>query len=126
MTAVLEPQQAAPAASSVPVDAAPQHCGGTMVKRKASLDSLLWGFQLPGSAEWICPCGFRQDAAAAGEPLHAVRTAAARVESLQWELDAAKDELLSALRTAAANGSTSTELIEAAGLPDDEFARLLL
>lgn len=126
MTAVLEPRQAAPAALSVHVDAAPRHCGGAMVKQKASLDSLPWGFQLPGSAEWVCPCGFRQDAAAAGEPLHAVSTAAARVENVQWELDAAKDELLAALRAAAANGSTSTELVEAAGLPDDEFARLLL
>ena len=62
------------------------------------LDSITWAYLPSGLAEWACPCGFRLDAGVADDPLLAVRTASARVESLQWELDAAQERLEQALR----------------------------
>ena len=89
------------------------------------LDSITWAYLPSGLAEWACPCGFRLDAGVADDPLLAVRTASARVESLQWELDAAQERLEQALRTAASLGAGRAALGLAAGLPAAEIAELL-
>lgn len=125
MTAVLEPQQTAPAAHTPGRAAvAPLHCGAEMLEVEP-LDSLAWAYLPSGLAEWACPCGFRLDAGVADDPLLAVRTSSARVESLQWELDAAQEHFEQTLRTAAALGAGRAALSMAAGLPAAELAELL-
>ncbi|WP_314325905.1 hypothetical protein [Paenarthrobacter ilicis] len=54
-----------------------------------------------------------------------VWTASARVESLQWEMDSAQDDLLQALRDAAAAGAGLPDLSIASGLPFAELEKLI-
>lgn len=127
MTAVLEPQQSERTALTplaVPAGT-PIHCGTAMVMGAAPLESLLWAHVPSGLAEWTCRCGFRLDADIAADPLSAVRMAAARVESLQWELDAAQERFEKALRSAAELGAGHAALGLAAGLPAAELDELL-
>jgi hypothetical protein len=100
--------------------AAPIHCRRPMVLAEASP---------AGSAplEWTCSCGFRKDTAPALtlHPLDGVWLAAARLESLQWEIDAAQESLAKAVKAAAAQGAERTALRTAAGLTEAELEAVL-
>ena len=65
------------------------------------------------------------DGGPAGDPLEAVRLASARVESLQWELDAAQERFGSALQSAAELGAGSGALSRAAGVSAEELQEIL-
>jgi hypothetical protein len=54
-----------------------------------------------------------------------VRLAAARQESLQWELDAAQLTLVEAIRNAAAAGAASSALCLAADMTESELEDVL-
>src|SRR5690349_7300108 len=69
-----------------PGSEAPFHCGAPMTSA-ATPAVLPWAKLYSGRKEWACPCGFRQDADPAADPLAAVRAASGRLESLQWEMD---------------------------------------
>lgn len=126
MTAVLEPQQSQRSAARPAIAAGPPvHCGTAMEKGTAPIESLFWAHLPSGLAEWTCQCGFRLDADIAADPLAAVRMASARVESLQWELDAAQEHFEKALRSAADLGAGYGALSMAAGLPGADLAHLL-
>ena len=140
MTAVLEPQAPGESLplpghdevslqSSAPVvledPAAPFHCGVAMTAAPVPIAELGWAPLELGSAEWICPCGHRVDGGTAGEPLEAVRLASARLESLQWELDAAQERFESAVRGASRAGAGQEALGRAAGLSALELQEFL-
>lgn len=138
MTAVLEPQAAG---HSIPVrintevpgqpvkspaldvkePAAPMHCGMAMTATPIPIASLGWAPLELGSSEWSCACGYRMDGEPAGDPLESVRLASARVESLQWELDAAQEGFANAVRTAARLGAAPDALGDAAALTELEL-----
>ncbi|UUL77461.1 hypothetical protein NG819_08385 [Pseudarthrobacter sp. Fe7] len=149
MTAVLEPLAAGraipvqaydeillqPAAPTVPDDvaapaaledpAAPFHCGVEMTAGPVPIASLGWAPLELGSSEWSCTCGYKVDGGPAGDPLESVRLASARVESLQWELDAAQDRFENAVRNASKLGAGQEALGRAAGLGAVELQELL-
>lgn len=87
--------------------------------------SLPWAQFHTGLGEWICTCGFRQDAAPAVDPLAAVRAAAGRLESLQWEMDAAEAAFNAAVRNASRAGAEREALRLAAGLTADGLADVI-
>ncbi|MHC6230028.1 hypothetical protein ACX5I6_10055 [Arthrobacter sp. MMS24-T111] len=142
MTAVLEPQAAG---HSIPVTidtqtpvqpaespaleqtapAAPMHCGVEMTAAPVPIASLGWAPLELGSSEWSCPCGYRMDSEPAGDPLEAVRLASARVESIQWELDAAQEGFANAVRSASRLGAAPDALSDAAGLTEPELREFL-
>ncbi|WP_285319288.1 hypothetical protein [Pseudarthrobacter sp. lyk4-40-TYG-27] len=142
MTAVLEPQAAghsipvtidtetpARPAESVALDitapAAPMHCGAEMTASPVPIASLGWAPLELGSSEWSCACGYRLDSEPAGDPLEAVRLASARVESIQWELDAAQEGFANAVRGASRLGAAPDALSDAAGLTQLELREFL-
>ncbi|WP_457945935.1 hypothetical protein ACTAQI_11350 [Pseudarthrobacter sp. alpha12b] len=141
MTAVLEPQAAGqtipvqahddiqlqPAAPMVLDDpAAPFHCGVEMTAGPVPIASLGWAPLELGSSEWSCTCGYKMDGApAGGDPLESVRLASARVESLQWELDAAQERFENAVRSAWKLGAAQEALGRAAGLSSVELQEFL-
>jgi hypothetical protein len=110
----------APAPGSSDGPAAPIHCRRPMVLAEA----MPYGST---GLEWTCACGFRKDTtpALALHPLDGVWLAAALLESLQWELDAAQEALAKAVRTAAAQGAERTALRTAAGLTEAELETVL-
>ena len=73
---------------------------------------------------WACSCGFRMDAEAA-DFVGSVWTAAALVESLQWEMDAAKESLGHAVRQATLAGVQGQDLQLASGLTAPDLKELL-
>ena len=87
-----------------------------MTESPVPIASLGWAPLELGSSEWSCECGYRMDGGPGGDPLEAVRLASARMESIQWELDAAQERFGSALRTASRLGARPEALAEAAGL----------
>lgn len=140
MTAVLEPQapgeslpvlghDEVPLHSSAPVvlgdPAAPFHCGAAMTAVPVPIAELGWAPLELGSAEWTCPCGHRMEGESAAEPLEAVRLASARLESLQWELDAAQERFENAVRSASRAGAGQEALGRAAGLSSLELQEFL-
>lgn len=139
MTAVLEPQAAGhsipvtidteppvqPAESPAPEPAAPMHCGVEMTATPVPIASLGWAPLELGSSEWSCACGYRMDSEPAGDPLEAVRLASARVESIQWELDAAQEGFANAVRSASRLGAAPDALSDAAGLTELELREFL-
>jgi hypothetical protein len=65
------------------------------------------------------------DGSPSGDPLEAVRLASARMESLQWELDAAQERFESAVRSASRLGAGQQALARAAGLSVMELQDVL-
>lgn len=141
MTAVLEPQAPGqstrvehyeelplqPAPSVIGDPAAPFHCGAAMAAGPVPIASLGWAPLELGSAEWSCACGYRiVDGGTAGDPLEAVQLASARVESLQWELDAAQERFEHAVQSAARLGTGREDLGRAAGLTVEELQDILV
>jgi hypothetical protein len=110
----------APAPESFEGPAAPIHCRRPMILAEATASAST-------DLEWTCACGFRKDTAPAltFHPLDGVWLAAARLESLQWELDAAQGALAKAVRAAAALGTERTALRTAAGLTEAELEAVL-
>lgn len=108
----------------------PRHCGEdmqlTMQTATAPGDSLPPGLE-PRAQEkhpvWQCHCGFRLDPKP--DPREAVWAAAAAVETCQWEMDHAIQQLHHALRTASAKGATDDLLAESAQLPRKELQTIL-
>ncbi|MEW1805866.1 hypothetical protein [Pseudarthrobacter sp. NPDC080039] len=140
MTAVLEPQapgeslpvpghDEVPRHASAPMvledPAAPFHCGAAMTAAPVAIAELGWAPLELGAAEWTCPCGHRVDGGTDGEPLEAVRLASARLESLQWELDAAQERFENAVRSASRAGVGQEALGRAAGLSALELREFL-
>ena len=140
MTAVLEPQAPGrstpletcedlphqPAAAAVLTSpGTPFHCGVAMTESAIPIASLGWAPLELGSSEWSCTCGYRMDSGPAGDPLEAVRLASARVESIQWELDAAQERFMTALSNASRLGAGQEALSEAAGLSAVELQEFL-
>lgn len=112
-------------AKDVSANAVPEHCGVQMTSSPGPDASLPWAQFYSGLGEWTCTCGFRQDAAPAADPLAAVRAASGRLESLQWEMDAAETAFNSAIRSAAAAGAGHETLRLAASLTAAELAEIL-
>ena len=107
---------------------APVHCGTGMALGYPPRRALLpWDPEESLQAEWECACGFRMSAVKteASDPLNAVRLAAARLETVQWELDAAQQMLAEAARKAVRSGAEPGSLREAAGMDDAELRILL-
>ncbi len=111
--------------ATAPAPRTPVHCGAAMNMAAAEDLSLPWAQLQSGFAEWTCGCGYRLDADVAADPLAAVRLASARVESLQWELDAAQEHFETALKTASDLGAAHAALSLAAGLTPAELQNLL-
>ncbi|MFF2344694.1 hypothetical protein [Pseudarthrobacter sp. NPDC058119] len=105
--------------------AAPFHCGVAMTAGPVPIAALGWAPLELGSSEWSCTCGYTMDSAPAGDPLESVRLASARVESLQWELDAAQEQFENALRIASKRGAEVEALGRAAGLNAAELRDVL-
>ena len=106
----------------------PVHCGTGMALGYPPCQPLLpWDPEESLQAEWACTCGFRMSAVTteAADPLNAVRLAAARLETVQWELDSAQQMLAEALRKAVRTGAGPGSLREAAGMDDAELRVLL-
>lgn len=61
----------------------------------------------------------------AGEWMKAVALASAKLEQLQWELDAAEEDLCAALRGASASSVNASALARAAGLTAGELEAYL-
>lgn len=108
----------------------PRHCGDDMqLTMHGAADaggSLPPGLDSPGPdlrLVWQCLCGFRLDAQP--DPCEKVWAAAAAVETCQWEMDHAVQQLRQALRTASAMGATDELLAESAQLPRDELQMIL-
>lgn len=140
MTAVLEPQapeqslplgvrgdvSLQPEAPLVLGDPeAPFHCGVAMTAGPVPIASLGWAPLELASSAWSCTCGYTVDGSPSGDPLEAVRLASARMESLQWELDAAQERFESAVRSASRLGAGQQALARAAGLSVMELQDVL-
>jgi hypothetical protein len=93
----------------------------------APVHVLPWAVTHAGCREWVCDCGFKMDAVPdrAAAALGLVRLAAARRESLQWELDAAQLALVQAIRNAAAAGADMSALCMAADMTESELEDVL-
>jgi len=122
-TGDVRPQPEAPVALDHP--AAPFHCGVAMTAGPVPIASLGWAPLELASSAWSCTCGYTIDGGPAGDPLEAVRLASARMESLQWELDAAQQRFESAVRGASRLGVGQEALSRAAGLSTDELQDVL-
>lgn len=105
--------------------AAPFHCGVAMTSGPVPIASLGWAPLELGALEWSCTCGYTVDGSPAGDPLEAVQLASARVESLQWELDAAQEQFENAVRNASKHGAGEGALGRAAGLSAVELREFL-
>ncbi|MDQ0118010.1 hypothetical protein J2T22_001187 [Pseudarthrobacter defluvii] len=105
--------------------AAPFHCGVAMTSGPVPIASLGWAPLELGASEWSCTCGYTEGSSPAGDPLEAVRLASARVESLQWELDAAQEQFGNAVRNASKHGAGEGALGRAAGLSAVELREFL-
>lgn len=108
----------------VPSAARPSHCGAPMslsVSPAPANGSHSDGGVWPA---WACDCGFRVDAEAS-DFVGSVWTAAALVESLQWEMDSAKEALGQAVRQAKLAGVQGRDLQLAAGLTEPDLKELL-
>lgn len=105
--------------------AAPFHCGVAMTAGPVPIASLGWAPLELGSSEWSCTCGYTVDGGPIGDPLESLRLASARVESLQWELDAAQERFENAVRSAAKLGAEREVLGRAAGLSAVELQEFL-
>jgi len=107
---------------------APLHCGTRMTPSLAPSPSVPWAQTHTDMGEWVCACGFRQDSFGlelAVDPLAAVHAAGARLETLQWEMDAAEAAFASAVKSAMAAGAESTAIAAEAGLTHAELLELL-
>ncbi len=107
---------------------APLHCGTSMTPSPALSRSALWAQTHADLVEWVCACGFRQDSLGlelAVDPLAAVHAAGARLETLQWEMDAAEAAFASAVKNAMAAGAESTAIAAETGLTHAELLELL-
>ncbi|MEV8040593.1 hypothetical protein [Arthrobacter sp. NPDC080082] len=104
---------------------APSHCGAEMTMSPDPDASLPWAQFHTGLGEWVCPCGFRQDVAPVADPLAAVRAASGRLESLQWEMDAAQAALATAVRAADQAGAERSSLGVAAAISAAELEDML-
>lgn len=96
----------------------PTHCGRAMSHSGAGAGSG------PAWPTWSCACGFRVDADVS-DFADSIWSAAARVESLEWEMDAARDALALAVRAAAVAGLPTAELRLASGLDEAALRELL-
>lgn len=102
----------------------PMHCGAAMSLSvspgpvtSGRSDGEVW-------PAWACSCGFRMDAEAS-DFVGSVWTAAALVESLQWEMDSAKESLGHAVRQATLAGVEGRDLQLASGLTEPDLKELL-
>src|SRR5689334_8848226 len=102
---------------SAPVQG-PTHCGLAMTPSGAGAGSE------PAWPMWSCACGFRVDADIS-DFAGSIWSAAARVESLEWEMDAARDALALAIRSAAVAGLPKAELQLASGLDEAALRDLM-
>ena len=102
----------------------PAHCGLAMsLSHAVAADDE--GFAAgPVWPVWSCACGFRLDADAS-EVVGSIWSAAARLESLQWEMDTAREALTLAVRQAAVAGVAAKELRLASGLDEAGLRELL-
>lgn len=103
----------------------PVHCGTTMSRVNPTVPSTAPGPDPRNFEEWRCTCGFRTDVFGDASELQAVTVAAGRLERLQWELDAAEEELCAALREASSSTVTASSLARAAGLTLPELTEYL-
>lgn len=108
----------------------PGHCGVDMQltthSAAAAGDSPSPGLDHPGPdlhLVWQCQCGFRLDPQP--DPRERVWAAAAAVETCQWEMDHAVQQLHKAVRAASAKGATDELLAESAQLTRDELQKIL-
>lgn len=108
----------------------PSHCGDDMQltthSAAAAGDSPSPGLDDPRPDLHLvrqCQCGFRLDPQP--DPREKVWAAAAAVETCQWEMDHAVQQLHVALRAASAKGVTDELLAESAQLPRDELQMIL-
>jgi hypothetical protein len=105
-----------------PLQQAPVHCGQAMTLAEVSLELPIATFlpEKPRPAarrEWVCGCGFRQDAESEGAAaVRRVWLAAAQVEDRQWALDQAIENLNASIRAAAGQGCPLESVASAAGL----------
>lgn len=114
------------AVNPVDADGTPMHCGAKMTSTPSPATLLPWAQFHTGQGEWVCTCGFRRPADSLTDPLAAVRAAGARLESLQWEIDAAEATLAAAVRTAAEAGVDNKVLMLETGLTSIELLELQL
>ncbi len=77
------------------------------------------------AAEPAEPSGDFDAPAEAGGWMKAVALASAKLEQLQWELDAAEEDLCAALRGASASSVSASALAKAAGLTAGELEAYL-
>lgn len=113
-------------AGQAPTAGRPSHCGAAM-SLSVSQAPLSPAGGRSGSEvwpAWACECGFRMDADAS-DFVGSVWTAAALVESLQWEMDSAKDVLEQAIRQARLAGVQGRDLQLASGMTEPDLKDLL-
>jgi hypothetical protein len=105
----------------------PLHCGAPMVLADDAPAHVPWAVTHAGCREWVCDCGFKMGAVPdrSADALGLVRVAAARRESLQWELDAAQLALVQAIRNAAAARADMSALCVAADMTESELEDVL-
>ena len=115
-----------PAAAPFDADGTPMHCGAKMTSTPSPTTLLPWAQFHTGEGEWVCTCGFRRPADSSSDPLAAVRAAGARLESLQWEIDAAEASLAAAVRSATEAGVEAKALMLETGLTSIELLDLQL
>lgn len=115
-----------PAVDPLDADGTPMHCGAKMTSTPSPTTVLPWAQFHTGQGEWVCTCGFRRPADSSSDPLAAVRAAGARLESLQWEIDAAEAALAAAVRTATEAGVDAKSLMLETGLTSIELLELQL
>lgn len=116
--------------TGLPPVSRPGHCGEEMQLTMQS--AVAAGDAQPPSSEgsipdlrlvWQCQCGFRLDPQP--DPREKVWAAAAAVETCQWEMDHAVQQLHKALRAASAKGATDELLAASAQLPLSELQMIL-
>lgn len=116
--------------NGLPPVSRPGHCGDDM--QLTSHGAVAAGDSPPPSSEgsmpelrlvWQCQCGFRLDPQP--DPREGVWAAAAAVETCQWEMDHAVQQLHKALRAASAKGATDELLAASAQLPLSELQMIL-
>ena len=115
-----------PAVAPFDADGTPMHCGTKMTSMPSPTTLLPWAQFHTGEGEWVCTCGFRRPADSSSDPLAAVRAAGARLESLQWEIDAAEASLAAAVRSATEAGVEAKALMLETGLTSIELLDLQL
>src|SRR5450830_537488 len=115
-----------PAVNPLDTDGTPMHCGAKMTSTPSPATVLPWAQFHTGQGEWVCTCGFRRSSDSLSDPLAAVRAAGARMESLQWEIDAAELALAAAVRSAADAGVEHKALMLETGLTSIELLELQL